>query len=44
MPEACGFFKIQDRRQDGRRIIKIALTLLIIELESRIRCLIVGFG
>ena len=44
MPEACGFFKIQDGGQDGRRIIKIAVTLLIIEIESRIWCLIVGLG
>ena len=44
MPKLSGFFKIQDGRQDGRRITKIAVTLLIIDLESRILCLIVCFG
>ena len=31
MPKPCGFFKIQDVRQDGRHITKIAVTLLIID-------------
>ena len=44
MPKPCGVFKIQDGRQDGRHITKIAVTLLIIVLESRILCLLVGFG
>ena len=44
MPKTCGFCKIQDGRQDGRRITKIAVTLLTIDLESRSWCLIVGFG
>ena len=34
MLKPCGVFKIQDGRQDGRRITKIAVTLLIIVLES----------
>ena len=42
MPKPCGFFKIQDGRQNGRHITKIAVTLLII--DSRIWCLLVGFG
>ena len=44
MPKPCGFFKIQDGRQDGRRITKTAVTFLIIDLESRIWCVLVGFG
>ena len=44
MPKPCGFFKIQDGRHDGRRITKIAVTLLIIDLKSQIWCLLVGFG
>ena len=40
MPKFCGFFKIQD----GRRITKIAVTLLIIDLKARIWCPLVGFG
>ena len=44
MPKPCGFFIIQDGRHDGRHITKIAVTLLIIDLESRIWCLLVGFG
>ena len=39
-----GFFKIQDGRQDGRRITKNAITSLIIDLELRIWCLLVCFG
>ena len=44
MPKPHGFFKIQDGRQDGCYITKIAVTLLINDLESRIWCLLVGFG
>ena len=33
MPKPCGFLKIQDGRQDGRCITKIAVTLLIIDLD-----------
>ena len=44
MLKLCGFFKIQDGLQDGRRITKIAVTLLLIDLESRFWCLLVGFG
>ena len=43
MPKPCGFFKIQDGRQDGRRITKNAITFLIIDLELRIWCLLVCF-
>ena len=44
MPKPCGCFKIQDGRQDGRRITKYAITSIIIDLELRIWCLLICFG